>query len=75
MPTLDWIGKEAVRQHHHEVPFHLLREVPGLGAGDPEAGNLIVKGDNLVALKALLPTHAPHEQSPMFKASGTQETC
>lgn len=58
MPTLDWIGKEAVRQHHHEVPFHLLREVPDLGAGDPEAGNLLVKGDNLVALKALLPSYA-----------------
>ena len=58
MPTLDWIGKEAVRQHHHEVPFHLLREVPDLGAGDPEAGNLLVQGDNLVALKALMPTHA-----------------
>lgn len=58
MPTLDWIGKEAVRQHHHEVPFHLLREVPELGAGDAEAGNLLIRGDNLVALKALLPTHA-----------------
>ena len=58
MPTLDWIGKEAVRQHHHEVPFHLLRDVPRFGAGDPDAGNLLVQGDNLVALKALLPTHA-----------------
>ena len=58
MPTLDWIGKEAVRQHHREVPFHLLREVPDGGAGDPDAGNLLVQGDNLVALKALLPTHA-----------------
>ena len=44
MPTLDWIGKEAVRQHHHEVPFHLLREVPDLGAGAPEAGNSLVTG-------------------------------
>jgi superfamily II DNA or RNA helicase len=26
MPTLDWIGKKAVLNHHNEVPFHLLRE-------------------------------------------------
>ena len=28
MPTLDWIGKKAVVNHHNEVPFHLLKEVP-----------------------------------------------
>jgi hypothetical protein len=25
MPTLDWIGKKAVVNHHREVPFHLLK--------------------------------------------------
>lgn len=55
MPTLDWIGKRAVLDHHRDVPFHLLREVPELRAGDPAAGNLLVQGDNLLALKALLP--------------------
>jgi len=35
MPTLHWIGKEAVVEHHKEVPFHLLREEPALSAGDP----------------------------------------
>ena len=58
MPTLHWIGKEAVVNHHHTVPFHLLREVPELSVGDPGGGNLIVQGDNLVALKALLPYYA-----------------
>ena len=55
MPTLNWIGKEAVINHHLEVPFHLLKEVPDLSCGDPGSGNLIVEGDNLVGLKALLP--------------------
>ena len=58
MPTLNWIGKDAVVKHHHEVPFHLLKDVPDLGSGDPGAGNLVVRGDNLVALKALLPHYA-----------------
>ncbi len=28
MPTLNWIGKEAVVNHHHQVPSHLLKDVP-----------------------------------------------
>jgi len=43
MPTLDWIGKKAVLNHHNEVPFHLLREEPSLSFGDPGSGNLIWK--------------------------------
>lgn len=58
MPTLDWIGKKAVLNHHREVSFHLLREEPDLSAGDPDSGNLLVEGDNLLALKALLPYYA-----------------
>lgn len=58
MPTLNWIGKEAVVNHHQHVPFHLLKDVPELACGDPGTGNLIVQGDNLVALKALLPYYA-----------------
>ena len=58
MPTLNWIGKEAVVNHHHSVPFRLLKDVPELSCGDPGGGNLIVQGDNLVALKALLPYYA-----------------
>lgn len=58
MPTLNWIGKEAVVNHHHAVPFHLLQDIPELACGEPGEGNLIVQGDNLVALKALLPYYA-----------------
>ena len=58
MPTLDWIGKAAVVRHHEEVPYRLLRDAPELGCGDPGSGNLIVEGDNLAALKALLPYYA-----------------
>ena len=58
MPTLDWIGKKAIVNHHREVPFHLLKCDPDLSVGDPESGNLLVQGDNLLALKALLPYYA-----------------
>ncbi len=58
MPTLDWIGKKAVVNHHQDVPYHLLRDVPTLGCGPADSGNLIVEGDNLTALKALLPYYA-----------------
>lgn len=58
MPTLDWLGKKAVLNHHREVPFRLLKNDPELSAGDQESGNLLVQGDNLLALKALLPYYA-----------------
>ncbi len=58
MPTLNWIGKDAVVRHHKEVPFRLLEADPKLSHGDPASGNLIVEGDNLHALKALLPRYA-----------------
>ena len=58
MPTLNWIGKEAVVKHHKDVPFRLLEPVPGLSCGPADSGNLIVQGDNLHALKALLPRYA-----------------
>lgn len=58
MPTLDWLGKKAVVNHHREVPTRLLHCDSKLSFGDPEAGNLLVEGDNLEALKALLPYYA-----------------
>ncbi len=58
MPTLNWIGKEAVVEHHKDVPFRLLKPVAGLSCGPADSGNLIVQGDNLHALKALLPRYA-----------------
>ena len=61
MPTLNWIGKEAVVKHHKDVPFRLLEPVTDLSCGPAQgqdSGNLIVQGDNLHALKALLPRYA-----------------
>ncbi len=58
MPTLNWIGKQAVVKHHGEVPLRLLEPMPELSCGDSASGNLIVQGDNLHALKALLPRYA-----------------
>lgn len=58
MPTLDWIGKQAVVNHHLEVPYRLLKSDNSLSVGDTETGNLLVQGDNLLALKALLPYYA-----------------
>lgn len=58
MPTLDWIGKRAVLHHHREIPLHALEPNAALGVGDAESGNLLVQGDNLLALKALLPEYA-----------------
>ena len=48
MPTLNWIGKKAVENHHRQVPFRLLKDVPELSAGDSDTGNLILEGDNLI---------------------------
>ncbi|MBV9848851.1 MAG: site-specific DNA-methyltransferase [Armatimonadetes bacterium] len=55
MPTLDWIGKRAVVNHHQHVPTRLLHTDDGTPVG---GGNLLVEGDNLLALKALLPYYA-----------------
>lgn len=65
MPTLNWIGKQAVEKHHLEIPYRLLEYDESLSVGDwesipsgKESGNLLVQGDNLHALKALLPYYA-----------------
>ncbi len=60
MPSLNWIGRQAVEEHHRKVPFHLLRCNGALSVGDASegSGNLLIQGDNLLALKALLPYYA-----------------
>lgn len=61
MPVLNWIGKSAVVKHHKDVPYRLLEPVPELCCKAADGGgteNLIVQGDNLHALKALLPRYA-----------------
>lgn len=56
MPTLQFKGKNIIWNHHLGVPFHTLDEVPELHYNPEKAnGNMIIEGDNLIALKALLP--------------------
>ena len=59
MPTLQFKGKNIIWNHHLSVPYHTLEEVEELHF-QPEKGNgnLIIEGDNLIALKALLPEYA-----------------
>ena len=62
MPTLEWIGKDKVVNHHLEVPYRVLEhQYTYLGGGqtgeeEPD-GNKIIRGDNLQALKSLLPQY------------------
>ncbi|MBP5556785.1 MAG: site-specific DNA-methyltransferase [Bacteroidales bacterium] len=56
MPTLNWIGKEKVVSHHLEVPYRVLDRQYTFG-DTPDSGNMIIHGDNLEALKALLPEY------------------
>lgn len=59
MPTLQFKGKNIIWNHHLAVPFHTLDEVPELHYQPEKAnGNMIIEGDNLIALKALLPQYA-----------------
>lgn len=53
MPVLNWIGKDKVINHNKELPFRVLKHVPELSVGTED--NLLIEGDNLEALKALLP--------------------
>lgn len=62
MPTLEWIGKSKVINHHQEVPFRVLErqysfDQSGQTAEDNGSENMIIRGDNLEALKALLPRY------------------
>ncbi|MDE0163531.1 MAG: site-specific DNA-methyltransferase [Bryobacterales bacterium] len=59
MSELNFKGKEFVYNHHLSVPFRPLVMHADKGIGDPALdGNLIIHGDNLHALKALLPLYA-----------------
>jgi adenine-specific DNA-methyltransferase len=53
MPFLDWVNKSQATSVAGEVPYHLLRFESA--HGDAGAENLLIQGDNLLALKALLP--------------------
>ena len=62
MPTLEWIGKEKVINHHQEVPYRVLDRKysfneNGWSEADNGSESKIIRGDNLEALKALLPQY------------------
>lgn len=63
MPVLTWIGKDKVVNHHRDVPYRVLEHKYGFRAEDAndrtqtESGNKIIHGDNLEALKSLLPEY------------------
>ena len=55
MPFLDWVNKNQAVQTSDNVPYHLLQHQQSYGDANVANGNLIIQGDNLQALKALLP--------------------
>lgn len=57
MPTLNWIGKEKVVKHHLDVPFRILEPSYTYGDQEDASQNKIIHGDNLEALKSLLPEY------------------
>lgn len=62
MPTLDWIGKDKVINHHQDVPYRVLErqysfDEQGQHTEDNGSENMVIHGDNLEALKSLLPRY------------------
>ncbi len=62
MPTLEWIGKDKVVNHHLDVPYRVLErqysyDESGRHEEDNGSENMIIHGDNLEALKSLLPQY------------------
>lgn len=58
MPILTWLTRDEDLKAARRAPYRLLEEDVGLGHGDADAGNMLIQGDNLEALKALLPFYA-----------------
>lgn len=54
MPVLNWIGKNKVVDHDKELPFRVLKKNDKFSVGE-DSENLLIQGDNLEALKALMP--------------------
>ena len=58
MPILNWLTRDNDIRTATRVPYRLLEEDASLSAGDGAAGNMLIQGDNLEALKALLPFYS-----------------
>jgi len=58
MPKLDWLTRSEDEKTVTRVPYRLLEAVPEHSYGDPDSENMLIQGDNLDALKSLLPFYA-----------------
>ena len=58
MPTLHWLNDEEARKQSRQLPYRLLDSDSKLSHGDSETESMLIQGDNLEALKALLPYYA-----------------
>ena len=62
MPTLNWIGKDKILNHHNDVPYRVLEkkytfDEKGMHEDEIDSDNMIIHGDNLEVLKSLLPMY------------------
>lgn len=58
MPLLSWFNRDADLTRAMRTPYRLLEPVAGLGYGDPDSPNMLIEGDNVDGLKALVPYYA-----------------
>lgn len=58
LPILDWMSRSEDIVAAAKVPYRMLEVVPELDGGDGNPANMLIQGDNLDALKALLPFYA-----------------
>lgn len=58
MPTLEWANREVAVRVATRAPFRLLEHDPALSCGDPDNENMLIQGDNLDGVKALMPYFA-----------------
>ncbi|MBK6599291.1 MAG: site-specific DNA-methyltransferase [Proteobacteria bacterium] len=58
MPLLHWLTRDKDIHEATRTPYRLLEQVASQSHGDPDTGNMLIQGDNLDALKALLPYYA-----------------
>jgi adenine-specific DNA-methyltransferase len=82
MPTLNWHKREEAVRAATRAPYRLLERVVELSYGDADSENLLIQGNDLDGLKALLPYYArrvkciaidpPNNTQNAFKAMGAQ---
>ena len=58
MPFIDWVNKNQAKEIPLEVPYHLLQREKTYGDTQAASENFIIQGDNLLALKSLIPFYA-----------------